>query len=320
MVALPSGTDLANGHAHIGFGSAESGEVVTRSFRLNNTGAVVMRGQRWFFRANPGTPPSPLRCRRHWLRGAATPRWLWRSVRWRLVHAPQSCGSPVTMPMRTRLVDLSATGMMPDITVVHPAGSPRVSGAGEVDFGIRKTAEASAAKTFTIQNEGAAPANGIAVTGTGAAAGDFVVNTAGMASGIAVGGSTTFSVTFNPATSLSRRATLRIASNDRDENPFEVLLRGTGLNASNSLAFVPMGDYPGGTFGSSVWGLSGDGTIVVGNTETSVGQQGLPMDAGPGDDAPAVGREISGRRHFAGRHRHYRSRHHGNRASWYPGP
>jgi len=43
------------------------------------------------------------------------------------------------------------------------------------------------------------------------------------------GGSTTFSVTFTPATGGARPAALHIASNSADESPFDIALAGTGL-------------------------------------------------------------------------------------------
>ena len=59
-------------------------------------------------------------------------------------------------------------------------------------------------------------------------------NTAGMSTTVAPGGSTTFTVTFTPSASGTRNATLHIASNDADENPFDVALSGNGLTVAES--------------------------------------------------------------------------------------
>ena len=50
------------------------------------------------------------------------------------------------------------------------------------------------------------------------------------------GGSTTFTLIFTPGASGSRSASLSIASNDADENPFVIALSGTGGTAQQLLA------------------------------------------------------------------------------------
>ena len=46
---------------------------------------------------------------------------------------------------------------------------------------------------------------------------------------LAPGASTTFKVTFKPAAAGSRIAVIKIASNDSNENPFDIKLTGTGI-------------------------------------------------------------------------------------------
>jgi hypothetical protein len=42
--------------------------------------------------------------------------------------------------------------------------------------------------------------------------------------------STTFTVQFSPASPGVKTATLHIANNEADEDPFDIILTGTGLN------------------------------------------------------------------------------------------
>lgn len=97
------------------------------------------------------------------------------------------------------------------------------------DFGNASSATPTT-HTFTISNTGSLP---LALTGTprvavtGANAADFIV-TAQPADSVAVGGSTTFSISFSPGGIGLRTATVSIASNDTDENPFTFSIQGTG--------------------------------------------------------------------------------------------
>jgi len=66
----------------------------------------------------------------------------------------------------------------------------------------------------------------IAVGGTNAA--DFTV-TANATTPVAASGNTTFQVTFDPSASGLRTATISIANDDSDENPYNFSIQGTGL-------------------------------------------------------------------------------------------
>lgn len=118
-----------------------------------------------------------------------------------------------------------------EISVEQPTGSPLTDGASTVDFGI-VTPGNSAVRTFTVRNLGAGTLSGLAMTLSGAAAGDYEASAPG-ATSLAPGESTSFTVTYTPTLSGVRSATLRIASNDGDENPFDVLLTGTNLLTVN---------------------------------------------------------------------------------------
>ncbi len=113
-----------------------------------------------------------------------------------------------------------------EIAVEQQAGSALTDNASMIPFGLSPIGVAAAAKTFTVRNLGGVPLTGLAATSNGA---EFAVNTAGFPASLAAGASATFTVTFTPAVSGARTATLSIASSDADENPFEVALTGQGL-------------------------------------------------------------------------------------------
>lgn len=85
---------------------------------------------------------------------------------------------------------------------------------------------ASEAETFTVKNTGPAPLHIAGVDVIGGDAADFTVNTSDMLDSIPSGGQTTFSVTFSPAATGTKRTTLRVLSNDLDVEAFDIELIG----------------------------------------------------------------------------------------------
>lgn len=83
--------------------------------------------------------------------------------------------------------------------------------------------------TYTIQNTGNLPLTIGPITFSGANPTDFTV-IGSPSTTIAAGSSTTFTVRFYPATSGIKTATLSIANNDYNENPYNYSIRGTGLD------------------------------------------------------------------------------------------
>ncbi|OVE81730.1 hypothetical protein BVY04_02760 [bacterium M21] len=118
--------------------------------------------------------------------------------------------------------------------VINVVGIPEIDVTGDMDFGSIAGASGTAAKTYTISNPGtgALTLTGIPVIEiTGDAAADFTV-TAAPATSIAAGGQTTFEVTFDPSAVGVRSATISIANDDADENPYVIAVQGTGTNAA----------------------------------------------------------------------------------------
>ena len=80
---------------------------------------------------------------------------------------------------------------------------------------------------FTIKNTGLAALSGLRWDIIGPAAADFVLDSSSSAA-LAPGATASFSVTFTSAALGARVGIIRIFSNDPDENPFEIILSGTG--------------------------------------------------------------------------------------------
>lgn len=176
-------------------------------------------------------------------------------------------------------ISLGGSGVppAPEIVVEQPAGTNLVDGASAVDFGYRATG-ANGSLVLTVRNTGTADLTDLAITLDGAHEADFSV-TAPAVAPVAPGGSTSFTLQFAPSDTGLRTAALHLASNDWDENPFDIALSGRGYNASSGLDFKIVSL---GTTGSSVVdhgsltgddrggiALSTDRVFVTGDTATS---------------------------------------------------
>jgi Cadherin-like domain/FG-GAP repeat len=126
-------------------------------------------------------------------------------------------------------------GLIPaDIALEAPSGSSVSSGSSSYAFGVHPSDQMQDV-TFTLQNVGGVDLNGIIPTITGTDATSFSLPTLPPAT-LASGGSATFTVRFT-ATSGSKTATLSFASDDPDENPFTLILTGTGNTAPTFTGF-----------------------------------------------------------------------------------
>lgn len=114
-----------------------------------------------------------------------------------------------------------------------PDGDTAPSSADGTDFGTLYINGATVDQSFTIVNSGNAALN---LTGSpkvsisGANAGDFAV-TVQPASPVSASGSTTFTIRFDPSAAGLRTATVSIASDDGNENPYDFSICGTGSSA-----------------------------------------------------------------------------------------
>ena len=120
-----------------------------------------------------------------------------------------------------------AVRLSAEIVIEQPTGTGLVSGTATKSFGTVARGKVGTPKKFTVKNSGKIPLTGLAITIGGSHSKDFIV-TAPLVATLAPGASATFKVTFNPRAKGSRSAVLSIKSNDRDENPFRISVRGTG--------------------------------------------------------------------------------------------
>ncbi|MFD0878218.1 choice-of-anchor D domain-containing protein, partial [Massilia pinisoli] len=106
----------------------------------------------------------------------------------------------------------------------------------DTDFGSQSVASGTIVKTFTIENTGTAVLNltgtpKVSISGTNAS--DFTVSVQ-PASSVASNSTTTFEITFDPSAAGARTATVSIANDDADENPYSFAIQGTGITTAST--------------------------------------------------------------------------------------
>ncbi len=156
----------------------------------------------------------------------------------------------------------------PEIVVLQPSGAEAESGVGTVNFGTVR-ADSSASLSYTIKNTGTADLTDLTITQSGTYASNYVVTQSPLAP-LAPGASTTLTIQFIPTVyGVNHPATLSIASNDADENPFDLRLR--GASPQPRLTVIAGGhtgrggDYLFYDFGTTNFGESKSMTFVVKN-------------------------------------------------------
>jgi hypothetical protein len=122
----------------------------------------------------------------------------------------------------------TAPKSLAEISVKLTGGAELKDGSSTVNFGAKLLA-AQEVRSFTITNDGSEDLSGLALSITGTQESEFVAANLGGTT-LAPAASTTFTVTFTPTARGVRTATLRIASNDANENPFDINLTGTGTH------------------------------------------------------------------------------------------
>lgn len=137
-----------------------------------------------------------------------------------------SCISPRTAVVATVITPQEINILGNAISIVDGDVSP--SSTDWTDFGSMETSTGNITKTYTIQNTGNATLTIGAITISGINAGDFLVATIPSAS-IAAGGSSTFSIRFDPTNIGLKTAAISIINNDSNENPYDFSIQGTGI-------------------------------------------------------------------------------------------
>jgi hypothetical protein len=147
-----------------------------------------------------------------------------------ITFTPKATGS------RTASVAITdnATGSPQSVSLTGTGTAPAASlSPSSLSFGNQVVSTTSAAQTITLTNTGNATLSITSLALTGSNAGDFTqTNTCG--SSVAAGANCTLSITFTPAASGSRTASVAITDNAAG-SPQTVALSGTGLTMLISL-------------------------------------------------------------------------------------
>ena len=228
-IEQPAGVDIINGLNVVPFGGVTIGAAAVKTFTIRNTGTMNLTGlavtknganPAAFIAGAPGLTTVPP--------GGSTSftvtfTALAEGDLTALIHIASN-----DLTENPFDISLTGTGTRPEIVVEQPGGSSLVDGAGTVDFGMAAAAS-PVVKTFTIRNTGTATLTLSGATKNGPDEADFSVGSPGAAT-LAPGEQTTLDVTFNPANTGVKSAAIHIASDDADENPFDINLSGTGVN------------------------------------------------------------------------------------------
>ncbi len=242
----PAATELQSGEAR-SYGNVALGASGSLSFRLDNTGTATLTGltltpvgdQADDFAPStdtladlaPGTSATFTVTFTPGARGT-------RSAELR-ISSNDADENPFVVP-------LSGSGVNPEIVVElveQPVNITLTSGDGRAFPATPMGTQSSF--QFLVKNTGDDTLTGLALSQTGTHTGDFPPVTAGFVNSLPPGQTTSFSVIFAPLAAGTRTTTLRLASNDADENPTLIELSGLGTApfitveepAGNALAY-----------------------------------------------------------------------------------
>ena len=115
----------------------------------------------------------------------------------------------------------------PEIDVQQPVGSSLTSSTSKISFGTARVGKGQISRTFTIKNIGNLNLIGLAITKAGAHSKEYTITRLKRRM-LSPEAAITFRVTFKAKAVGLRTASIRIDSNDRDENPFIINLAGEG--------------------------------------------------------------------------------------------
>lgn len=267
MVVSGNGATIADGDTtpdtadHTDFGSVTGGNSVVRTFTIANSGNTDLtfgninitgaHAGDFVVTAAPTSPVTPIAA----------------STTFNVTFTPGGAG------LRTATVsftsndpskqdfnfDIQGTGDLPEIVVKDGGGDEVLDGTGAIGFGSAKAGGLPRIQNVTIENIGTAALTGLSVSIDGANFRDFTA-AALPADSLNASGSQSFSVTFTPSGVGARTAVMRIASNDLDENSYDITLNGTGTTISTVVSNV---------------------ALRTNDAAPGAGTNGLPAAAGP---------------------------------------
>lgn len=269
-VLSPSSTLLESG-ASESFGTVAINSQVTRTYTLRNTGnasltpiVAGMTGDNALEFEVTVLPSDPL-----------GPN---ESTTFAVTFSPGDAGSRnATLTLSSNdpdegsfIIQLSGNGVLaPEIEVVDDVTS--LDDGSSIGLGSVNTGS-TVVRTLTILNSGSASLTGLSVSISGTHASEFT-RTQPPAS-IPAGEQATFDITFAPAAAGTRSASLQIASNDSDENPFDISLTGVGVTSPEIVVESPLGtDLEDGNvtldFGQVNTGTTSQKAVVIRNSGTA---------------------------------------------------
>lgn len=231
-VKSPDGTSLVNGLGNVSFGLVGTTSSRSLTFTIGNTGnadltglALRIDGPDAADFAITRSPVSPV----HGPEGTTT-----FTVRF----SPQATGAGnaklhITSndPDKSEFnVALKGSGVVlsPEISVSLPKHRELEDGVSKENFGNVKVGKTSRTRIFTIKNTGKANLTGLSLKKDGPDKSEFTLTNLSKKT-LSPGKSTTFKVIFKPVAKGSRIAGIHIVSNDKDENPFDIKLSGSGI-------------------------------------------------------------------------------------------
>lgn len=302
QVEQPPGTPLTSGLSTVDFGNGGVGVPTPLTFTIRNThetaalalGGIAVEGPDAsdFVAGPPGLttvpPGGSTTLTVSFTRSSAVSR-----------RAELQIGSNAedSDPFVVPLAAPSSGPALPEISVTRMSGVGLVDGAGDpVSLGSVPIGE-TAGIHFAIANRGLAVLTLGNATFDGAHASDFGV-TSPETILLPAGAVTRMSVSFRPGGAGARDAILHLASNDPDEDPFDIALTGVGVGGPA----IPLDDFAatsisgtGGTLNGIV-NPNGKATTVwfeYGPT-TGYGRTTARQEIGAGADAVAVAAVIGG--------------------------
>ncbi len=234
-----SGTSIANNASLVcDFGSVptnSSGVAVT--FTVSNSGASQLSlgdihfegsAASQFTAGNPGTTLLSS--------GETTTFWINfvpNSIGTKTVYVILSNNTSAKNPFKFTVTGTGSVGATPEIAVYLDGVEISDGASGAHDFGSVNTSSTGTAVTVKISNAGAADLSGIAVSRSGSNPDQYTTSTPGSAT-LSSGASTTFTLNFAPTSTGVKTASIDIANNDGNENPFNFTVIGTGIGSDTT--------------------------------------------------------------------------------------
>lgn len=137
------------------------------------------------------------------------------------------------------------------------------------DLGAKVVGSGSVAQSFTISNTGDGALTVNAITLSGAQAGDFSVSSFSAPKVLAPNSALTFTLNFAPSAVGLRTATVNIASDDSNENPYTFAVKGTG--SQHKLTTATTGSGTGTITLSPAGGSYNHNTVVTVTAKADAG-------------------------------------------------